>query len=50
MADMANVEEVQDCWDDIQSVLEGQGTVIPITYMNSTAAIKDFCGRNGGIV
>lgn len=50
MADMANLEEVEDCWDDLQSVLEGQGTVIPITYMNSTAAIKALCGKNGGLV
>ncbi len=50
MADMANFEEVQDCWDDLQSVLEGQGKVIPITYMNSTAAIKALCGENGGLV
>ena len=50
MADMASFEEAQDCWDDIQSVLEGEGKVIPITYMNSTAAIKALCGRNGGLV
>lgn len=50
MADMATLEEVEDCWDDLQSVLEGQGTVIPITYMNSTAAIKALCGKNGGLV
>jgi quinolinate synthase len=50
MADMASIDEAQDCWDDIQSVLEGEGKVIPITYMNSTAAIKALCGRNGGLV
>ncbi len=50
MADMANIEEAEDCWDDLQSVLEGEGRVIPITYMNSTAAIKAMCGRNGGLV
>ncbi len=50
MADMANLEEVEDCWDDLQSVLEGQGTVVPITYMNSTADIKALCGKNGGLV
>lgn len=50
MADMANVEEVEDCWDDLQSVLGGTGQVIPITYMNSTAAIKALCGKNNGIV
>jgi quinolinate synthase len=50
MADMANIEEVEDCWDDLISVLEADGEVIPITYMNSTAAIKALCGRNGGLV
>jgi quinolinate synthase len=50
MADMASFEEAQDCWDDIQAVLEGEGKIIPITYMNSTAAIKALCGRNGGLV
>lgn len=50
MADMANIEQVEDCWDDLRSVLGETGQVIPITYMNSTAAIKALCGRNNGIV
>ncbi len=50
MADMASFEEVVDCWNDIETVLEGEGTVIPITYMNSSAAIKALCGENGGLV
>jgi quinolinate synthase len=50
MADMADIEEVEDCWDDLRSVLGSTGEVIPITYMNSTAAIKALCGRNNGIV
>ena len=49
MADMAATDDVVDCWDDLVSIL-GENTVIPITYMNSTAAIKALCGRNGGIV
>ena len=49
MADMAHIDDVLDCWDDLQDVL-GDGGVIPITYMNSTAAIKALCGRNNGIV
>ena len=49
MADMAHVDDVLDCWDDLADVL-GEGAVTPITYMNSTAAIKALCGRNGGIV
>ena len=49
MADMAQIDDVLDCWDDLQDVF-GQGGVVPITYMNSTADIKALCGRNGGIV
>ena len=50
MADMAHIDDVLDCWDDLQETLGGSGGVVPITYMNSTAAIKALCGRNGGIV
>ncbi len=49
MSDMARTDDVLDCWDDLTEVL-GEGGVIPITYMNSTAAIKALCGRNNGIV
>jgi quinolinate synthase len=49
MSDMARTDDVLDCWDDMTNIL-GEGGVIPITYMNSTAAIKALCGRNGGIV
>ena len=50
MADMARIDDVLDCWDDLQDELGDDGAIIPITYMNSTAAIKAHCGRNGGIV
>ena len=50
MADMAHVDDVLDCWDDLQETLGDYGGVVPITYMNSTAAIKALCGREGGIV
>ncbi len=50
MADMARIDDVLDCWDDLEDVLGANGGVIPITYMNSAAAIKALCGRNGGIV
>ena len=50
MADMARIDDVLDCWDDLQDALGDAGAIIPITYMNSTAAIKAHCGRNGGIV
>ena len=48
MADMAALDQVETCWDDLSSVTTGK--IIPITYMNSTASIKAFCGRHGGAV
>ena len=50
MADMAHIDDVLDCWDDLAAVLGDGGGITPITYMNSTAAIKALCGRNEGIV
>ena len=50
MADMAQIDDVLDCWDDLADVLGDCGGVVPITYMNSTADIKALCGRNDGIV
>jgi quinolinate synthase len=56
MADMATIEQVEDCWNELMGVLgdeaggDGLAPAIPVTYMNSSAAIKAFCGRNGGIV
>ena len=50
MADMAHIDDVLDCWDDLSEVLGDNGSTVPITYMNSTAAIKALCGRNNGIV
>jgi len=52
MADMASVEQVEDAWEQLTEIgVIGEGkTVAPMTYMNSTAAIKAFCGRNGGVV
>ena len=50
MADMAHIDDVLDCWDDLSDLLADDGGIVPITYMNSTAAIKALCGRNNGIV
>ena len=52
MADMADYDDTLDAWGQIQSVLgdTGKVRVIPICYMNSTAAIKAFCGEHGGAV
>jgi len=48
MADMAELDQVETCWDDLKRITSAR--VVPITYMNSSAAIKAFCGRNGGAV
>ncbi|MGI9107589.1 MAG: quinolinate synthase NadA [Pyrinomonadaceae bacterium] len=51
MADMASAEQVEDAWDQLASLgILGDFRVMPITYMNSTAALKAFCGKNGGVV
>lgn len=61
MADMADEDSVESAWEEIAEVYgfdpadpqpddEGRLPVIPVTYMNSSAALKAFCGRRGGIV
>ena len=50
MADMANIEQVEDAWEQLRDIGVLKQKVAPITYMNSTAAIKAFCGRNEGVV
>ena len=50
MADMANIAEVEECWEMLLDVLGEDAGIIPVTYMNSAANLKAFCGRNGGIV
>ncbi|MFI5178045.1 MAG: quinolinate synthase NadA, partial [Vicinamibacterales bacterium] len=49
MADMADIDQVLEAWDDIASIT-AIDRVVPITYMNSSAALKAFVGRNGGAV
>ena len=49
MADMATAAQVNECWNQL-SKLDIAAKTIPITYMNSSAAIKSFTGRNGGAV
>ncbi|GAA1413308.1 quinolinate synthase NadA [Catellatospora coxensis] len=49
MADMAVLEQVEQCWD-LLSDLGISDSVVPVTYMNSSADIKGFVGRNGGVV
>ncbi len=49
MADMAEISQVESCWETLERIgLAGE--TIPLTYMNSTAAIKAFCGERGGLV
>ncbi|MDF2491954.1 MAG: quinolinate synthetase, partial [Microbacterium sp.] len=58
MADMADIDQVEECWETLEDVFgdmdapdaDGLLPVIPVTYMNSSAAIKGFVGRHGGIV
>jgi quinolinate synthase len=49
MADMARLAQVEDCWDALSDAGVAE-RVVPITYMNSSADIKAFCGRHGGAV
>jgi len=50
MADMANIAEVEECWEMLLDQLGEDAGIIPITYMNSAANLKAFCGRHGGVV
>jgi quinolinate synthase len=49
MADMAAIEQVEDAWADLGSVID-TSDITPVTYINSAASLKAFCGRHGGIV
>ena len=48
MADMADIDSVEEAWDALASVTDIE-RVIPVTYMNSSAALKAFVGRHGGV-
>ncbi len=56
MADMADIDSVTECWEALEELYgtepdaDGRVPVIPVTYMNSSAALKGFCGERGGIV
>ena len=49
MADMANRANVESCWKQLMQVLPA-GAVTPVTYINSTADLKAFCGQEGGTI
>ena len=50
MADMATIDQVEDAWEQLREIGVLDSKVAPITYMNSSAQIKAFCGRNEGVV
>ena len=48
MADMAESDQLEICWDELERM--DATKVVPVTYINSAAAIKAFCGKQGGVV
>ena len=49
MADMAGIRQVENAWEDLGEVID-TNDITPVTYINSAASLKAFCGKNGGIV
>jgi quinolinate synthase len=49
MADMAGIEQVEGAWEDLGNFID-TNDLTPVTYINSAASLKAFCGRHGGIV
>ena len=49
LADMAAIEQVEDCWEQLGEAID-TADLMPITYVNSAADLKAFCGQHGGIV
>src|SRR5436189_3122123 len=51
MADMADADQLEQCWNDLEEMLGADAQrPIPVTYINSAASIKAFCGERGGVV
>ncbi|MDN5873246.1 MAG: quinolinate synthase NadA [Sinobacteraceae bacterium] len=50
MADMASLPDVTKCWKELQQILDPEEEVTPVTYINSAANLKAFCGEHGGVV
>ena len=50
MADMANLSKVTRAWQELSEILDADEKVTPVTYINSAADLKSFCGEHGGIV
>jgi quinolinate synthase len=49
LADMADIDQVEECWEQLAAVIDVED-LLPITYVNSAANLKAFCGKHGGIV
>lgn len=50
MADMANKVNVEKCWQELSQIIDVENQVTPVTYINSAADLKAFCGKHEGIV
>ncbi len=50
MADMATFDQVEECWEQLAELGLGDDVTVPVSYMNSSAAIKGFTGRHGGTI
>ena len=50
MADMAEPDQLEMCWSDLEQMLGATAGIVPVTYINSSAAIKAFVGERGGVV
>jgi quinolinate synthase len=50
LADMADLPSVEQAWAQLGEVMDVESAVLPVTYVNSAAALKAFCGRHGGLV
>jgi len=50
MADMADLDQVERAWSELSSVLDAEQSITPVTYINSAANLKSFCGKHGGMV
>jgi len=50
MADMAEPDQLEMCWSDLEQMLGSTAGIVPVTYINSSAAIKAFVGERGGVV
>ena len=50
LAEMADLPSVENAWAQLGEVMDVENEVMPITYVNSSAALKAFCGQHGGVV